>query len=239
MPTFAAVYFDCDSTLSAIEGVDELLDFAPAALREDIARLTTQAMEGTLPLSQVYETRLRLLAPRREQLDHVGELYVARIVPDARALIDALRFLGKQVGIVSGGILGPVQRVAEHLGIPPANVHAVQLHFDAAGNYVDYDRKSPLSKNGGKVEVLRALPASHHPLAFVGDGATDLETQGTAQLFIGYGGVATRAIVRDRAQAFVGTSSIAPVLRHVATAEELARLARDAKFAPLLSAAKA
>ena len=36
----AAVYFDCDSTLSAIEGIDELLEFAPASLRQDILELT-------------------------------------------------------------------------------------------------------------------------------------------------------------------------------------------------------
>ena len=29
----AAVYFDCDSTLSSIEGVDELLQFVDEALR--------------------------------------------------------------------------------------------------------------------------------------------------------------------------------------------------------------
>ncbi|MGK0265650.1 MAG: hypothetical protein ACI8UD_004315, partial [Planctomycetota bacterium] len=34
-PPFAAVYFDCDSTLSSIEGVDELLQFADPELRKD------------------------------------------------------------------------------------------------------------------------------------------------------------------------------------------------------------
>jgi phosphoserine phosphatase len=237
--TFAAVYFDCDSTLSAIEGVDELLAFAPPSLRADVLDLTTRAMEGTLPLAQVYETRLRLLSPRREQLDRIGELYVARIVPDAAALVEALQFLGKEVGIVSGGLLVPVQRVAQHLGIPLANVHAVPLVFDARGDYIDFDRSSPLWRNRGKIEVLQRLPAAQRPVAFVGDGATDLETQGTADLFIGYGGVAARPVVRDRAQVFVGTPSLAPVLLHVATPQEVQQLARHPRFAPLLSAAKA
>lgn len=235
---FASVWFDCDSTLSAIEGVDELLAFAPKELRADIAALTTKAMEGALPLAEVYETRLRLLAPRRDQLDRIGELYVARLVPDARALVEALQHLGKHVGIVSGGLLVPVQAVARHLGVPDANVHAVPVLFDVAGHYVDFDRRSPLWKNQGKVEVLRALPADRRPLAFVGDGVTDLETQGTADLFVGFGGVVARPRVRDGAQVFVATPSLAPVLKHVTTADERAGLASLVRFAPLLSAAR-
>jgi len=237
-PPFATVLFDCDSTLSAIEGVDELLAFAPPALRADIAALTTKAMEGTLPLADVYETRLRLLAPRRDQLDRIGELYVARLVPDAQDLVAALAFLGKHVGIVSGGLAIPVLAVANHLAIPATNVHAVPVLFDERGDYVDFDRRSPLWRNRGKIEVVQALPPERRPVAFVGDGVTDLETQGTVDLFVGFGGVAVRAAVRERAQVFVATPSLAPVLQHVTTAEERQRLAQHARFAPLLSAAR-
>ena len=132
-PPFAAVYFDCDSTLSTIEGVDELLEFADPELRRDIAALTTQAMDGTLPLAEVYESRLSKLAPRREQLDLIGEHYVKHLVPDALATIQALQSLGKHVGIVSGGLLVPVRHLAAHLGVPLDCVHAVPLHFHPDG----------------------------------------------------------------------------------------------------------
>ncbi|MEO6598009.1 MAG: HAD family hydrolase, partial [Planctomycetota bacterium] len=209
-PPFAAVYFDCDSTLSAIEGVDELLQFAPSELRADIAELTRQAMDGQKPLAEVYETRLARLAPRREQLDRIGALYVERLVPHARDVVLALRSLGKHVGIISGGLLVPVLHVAHCLGIEPQNVHAVPLHFDAAGNYRDFERSSPLWRNGGKIDVIKNLPPTHRPVAFVGDGITDLETQGTVDLFVGFGGVVARPVVQQRAQAFVASASLAP-----------------------------
>lgn len=231
----AAVYFDCDSTLSAIEGVDELLQWAPADLRADIAALTEQAMAGTLPLADVYERRLRTLAPRREQLDLVGELYVARLVPHAREVVRALQSLGKHVGILSGGLLVPVQHVARHLGIDPGNVHAVPLLFDRHGAYVDFDRRSPLWRNLGKVEVVRSLPATHHPLAFVGDGITDAETRGHVAKFVGFGGVVVRPRVRELAEAFVTDQSLAAVLPHVLTTDEQRRLAADPRFAALHS----
>jgi len=39
-----------------------------------------------------------------DDLDAVGALYVQRAVPDARDVVAALQALGKQVGIVSGGL---------------------------------------------------------------------------------------------------------------------------------------
>lgn len=235
IPALAAVYFDCDSTLTSIEGVDELLQWAPADLRAEIVALTEQAMNGTLPLAEVYERRLARLAPRREQLAAIGELYVARLVPHAREVVAALQALGKHVGIISGGLLVPVHRVAAHLGIAASHVHAVPLRFDAHGAYVDFDRGSPLWRNGGKIEVVQALPPTHRPLAFVGDGITDAETRGHVARFVGFGGVVARPTVRARADAFAEGPSLASILPHVLTGDERARLARDPGFAPLLS----
>lgn len=237
VPPFASVWFDCDSTLASIEGVDELLQFAAPGLRAEIARLTEQAMNGERPLADVYAQRLAILAPRREQLAAVGELYVQRLVPDAALVVAALRWLGKPVGIVSGGLLVPVLHVATHLGIPRELVHAVPVSFTAAGDYVDFDRTCSLWRNRGKVEIVRSMPAAHRPLAFVGDGVTDLETQGVADRFVGFGGVVARPKVRESAEYFVTTKSLAGVLPHVLTDAELQRLASDRRFAALLSAA--
>jgi phosphoserine phosphatase len=193
-------------------------------------------MNGTMPLAEIYETRLSRIAPQRDLLRRVGELYVERRVPQARDCVQALLALGKHVGIISGGLLMPVRHLAEFLGIPLVNVHAVEVSFSAGGDYLDFDHRSPLWQNGGKVEILRALPTEHRPVAFIGDGVTDLETQGTADLFIGFGGVAAREPVRRAAEAFVEGPSLAPILRHLLTATETARLASMPRFAVLLSA---
>src|SRR5262249_6405171 len=107
----------------------------------------------------------------------------------------------------------------------------------ARGAYRDFDRASPLWRNGGKAELVRALAAPLRPLAFVGDGATDLETQGAADLFVGYGGGAVREGGRAAAQCWVATPSLAPVLGFVLTADERARLAPQPAFAQLLARA--
>jgi phosphoserine phosphatase len=237
-PPFAAVYFDCDSTLARIEGVDELVGGLPAARRQELLALTEQAMNGTLPLADVYAQRLHTIAPTRAQLQAVGRSYCAHPVADAALVVAALRHLGKHVGIVSGGLLEPVLAFAEHLGIDRANVHAVPLVFAADGSYRDFDRSSPLWRNGGKIEVLRALPAAHRPLAFVGDGVTDLETQGqAADRFVGFGGVAVRPRVAREAEAWFAAPTLAPLLQLVLTDGERRVLAGTPRFDDLLARA--
>jgi phosphoserine phosphatase len=233
---FAAIYFDCDSTLTAIEGIDELVTDAAPAVRAEIAALTAAAMAGELPLAQVYERRLALLAPRREQVARLADLYRQHAVPDAGEVIAALHHLGKHTGILSGGIFEPVSRFARWLGISGQNVHAVPVAFTADGAYDGFQRASPLWRNGGKVEALRALPADHHPLAFVGDGITDAELRGHVARFVGFGGVVARPRVRELADVYVAEPRLAAVLPHVLAADELAALAAVPRFAPLLSA---
>lgn len=233
-PPFNAFYFDCDSTLSAIEGVDELAGSIPESLRNEILALTEQAMDGTLPLSEVYEGRLRRLAPTRALCERLGQGYIDNLLPDTAEVVAALQSLGKQVGVVSGGFEIPVRILAAHLGIPETNVHAVPLLFDDAGNYRDFDRMSHLWQNGGKVEVLLRLPTSHRPVLYVGDGITDLETQGTVDLFVGFGGVATREPVRRQAEAWISGPGLSKVLEIGLTASERQQLERDARFADLL-----
>lgn len=236
-PPYASIWFDCDSTLTAVEGVDELVRWSDPQARAEVAQLTERAMAGELPLADVYERRLQRLQPRREHVDRIGELYVERLVPDAAATVAALRHLGKRVGVVSGGLLPPVQRVAAALGIAPADAHAVGIAFAADGSYAGFDRASPFARNQGKAEFVRALPQSLRPCAFVGDGITDAETQGCADRFVGFGGVVARAAVQARADAFARGPSLADCLPHLLAADELARLRAQPRFAPLVAAA--
>ncbi len=230
-PPFNAFYFDCDSTLSAIEGVDELATFVPEQLRREILALTEQAMEGTLPLAEVYEGRLHRLAPSRKACEKLGQLYIENLVPGAEVAVAALQSLDKEVGVISGGFEIPVRILAKHLNIPENRVHAVPLLFDESGHYRDFDRSSPLWKNAGKVEVLAALPRTQRPVLYLGDGVTDLEAQGTVDLFVGFGGVAVREAVKRNAEAWV--ENLERVLALGLTQSERELLRDDDRFSGL------
>lgn len=234
MGPFASFYFDCDSTLSSIEGVDELTRKLSTEQRNEMLALTDRAMNGTAPLAQIYEERLGVLAPGRDELETVGRFYVQNLVPDAADTIAALQFLGKHVGIISGGLYQPVLALALHLGVPEENVHAVPVRFDSAGDYLDFDRESPLWQNHGKVRVLEAVPAEHRPVLFTGDGVTDLEAKDVVGLFVGFGGFERRPRVEKEAEVFVTRKSLAAVLEPGLTDDEKKTLAGEPRFAGLL-----
>jgi phosphoserine phosphatase len=223
--SFDLIFFDCDSTLSAIEGIDELARFKGKEWRVGV--LTEKAMNGDLDLAEVYGKRLQAIRPTRGQLKAIEERYWETIVPDVEAVIGALRFLGKQIFIVSGGLAEPVRGFGKRLGVPPENIRAVELEYnELSGNwwqyyqpetrqrqtYLDYD-EGPLTVSSGKPAIIAALAGSKHGRRLmVGDGASDLATRPVVDLFVGFGGVVSREKVKNGSDVFVSTQSLAPVL---------------------------
>lgn len=205
---FRTVVFDCDSTLSAIEGVDELA----GTHRAQVAQLTEAAMRGEIRLEDVYGRRLALIQPTRAQVEALGARYVDTLVPDARAVVVALRGAGVAVRVMSGGLLPAVLALGAALGLSDGDVGAVAVTFDGEGRYVDYDAASPLARAGGKLALLaewrRSLPG---PVLLVGDGATDLEAAPAADLFVAFAGVADRSAVTSQASVVIRSNSLAPV----------------------------
>ena len=204
-----AVVLDCDSTLSAIEGIDELA----GAKRDEVEALTSAAMRGDVPLEAVYGRRLALIRPDRRRVDELARLYVERLVPDAAEVVTALRAEDIGVRIVSGGLLPAVRAVAAALGIPDGDVAAVDVRFSADGAFAGFDEESPLARAGGKCDVLAAWrPTLGTRVMMVGDGATDAEAAAAADIFVAYAGIVERADVVARADAVIRTRSLAPLL---------------------------
>lgn len=210
---YRVVIFDCDSTLTRIEGIDELARMQDC--EAGIAALTTAAMEGRVRLEDVYGRRLALIKPARRDVERLGRRYVDEIVPGARDTVAVLQAAGAAVHVVSAGVRPAVLALAGALGIDAACVHAVDLEFDATGGYRDFDRASPLARTGGKREVCAGLIARLGRCAAVGDGITDLEMQEAGADFIGFGGVVVREPVRRAAARYVeapGLDAVLPLL---------------------------
>lgn len=222
---FQRVIFDCDSTLVTVEGIDELARLKGRA--GHIAELTRRAMEGLMPLEQVYAERLNLLRPTRAELAEVGRCYRRALAPEAAGVVAALQHAGVEVFIVSGGLLDAVLHLAAYLKVPAAHVRAVAVELDQLqGEWWDYTRRrfagnsaerylnfapTPLAESNGKTEVVRELSASRRAM-LVGDGATDLAAKEAVRLFVGFGGVTRRESVAAGAEVFIDGPGLAPVL---------------------------
>lgn len=204
MPTLhRLICFDCDSTLSAIEGIDELARLRGPACFQAIEGMTREAMEGKIALDAIFARRLEIIRPTRAETLAVGDHYIREIEPTARATVAALQAAGWTVAIVSGGYTQAIEPLARHLGI--ARIEAVPLCFDAVGNYAGYETAAPAARRGGKPAILRALKAELQPgqCVMVGDGVSDLETRDEVDLFVGFGRYAERSAVKAGAHRFI------------------------------------
>ncbi len=208
--SFDIICFDCDSTLSEIEGIDELAERAGCGTA--MAALTNAAMNGEVALESVYGQRLNLIQPDKQAIDWVAELYIERMVLGVAAVFQQLQDQGKQIHIISGGLKQAILPLAAKLNIAVDHVHAVDVYFDDKGNYLKFNEQSPLARNGGKAEVCRQLNPDNLKLAIVGDGNTDMEAKKAGAFCIGFGGVVARDIVRGQADVFVDDPDLQAVL---------------------------
>jgi len=199
------IIFDCDSTLSAIEGIDELGRLRGPEVFAQVEAMTNDAMNGKITVEAVFGERLRFIRPTAADVAEVGRHYVATVEPTAAATLATLRAAGWTPLILSGGFRNAIRPLADHLGI--ARVEAVDLYFDAQGNYAGFDEAYPTTRSGGKPELIRALKAELNPdrIVMVGDGVSDLETQPEVDLFVGFGRYVAREKVRSGAARFVNS----------------------------------
>lgn len=204
---FKTVIFDCDSTLSTIEGIEELA----RDHRAEVEALTDEAMRGTLPLEQVYGRRLRLVNPPRGRVIALGQRYIETLVPDTREVFQALRSEGIALRIISGGLRPAVVAMAQALDVGEDDVAAVDIFFGTDGTYANFEESSPLAASGGKRQVIEAWNVAR-PVLMVGDGATDLEARPAVDAFVAFAGVVYRPQVVAGADYVIRERSLAPIV---------------------------
>jgi phosphoserine phosphatase len=245
-PPFQHVIFDCDSTLTKVEGIDVLAESAGKGWRVSV--LTKAAMGGDIDLEGIYAKRLSAVRPTRGEVQAIRRVYKQNAVADAAKVIAGLQALGHQIYIVSGGLAEPVIEFGLFLGVPRQNIRAVEVEYDSlsgrwwhnidnrpnvAERYLTYSEEA-LTLSDGKARIIRELLGDQRGRSLlVGDGVSDLLASETVDLFVGFGGVTVRSQVRNSAPAFIWSASLAPVLAIAAGPVELGRL-RGSRHEPVL-----
>jgi phosphoserine phosphatase len=193
------LFVDCDSTLSSIEGIDELARLSGPETFAQVVDLTNSAMNGETPLEDVFKRRMEIIRPNREMIRSVGETYIETIVPGVEKMLAQAVSMGWTPVIISGGFAPIIKPLADHLGIH--HVEAVPLIFDDTGEYIGYAEHFPTTRNLGKNEIIREWKQALLPerVIMIGDGISDLETKTDVDLMIGFGGVVERSKVKQGA----------------------------------------
>ena len=207
---FAA--FDMDSTLIAIECIDEIA--ALAGRGEQVAAITEAAMRGEISdFRESLARRLALLAGQPLSLLDRVLCERLRFNPGAHELCAALKAAGLKLGLVSGGFTHFTRHVAAELGMDFVRANELEVRdghltgqvcMQAWGDVVDGEQKRRFL-----LEHCALLGIEPAQAMAVGDGANDLPMMGAAGLSVAY---CAKPRVRDAARVSINQGGLQRLL---------------------------
>lgn len=174
---------DMDSTIVVEETLDELA--AHAGMKEPIAAITRQSMNGEVAFADALRRRVAML--RGLPCEALEATWRAiRIMPGARELVATMRGHGATTVLVSGGFTYFTSRVADRLGF---DIHHANTLLDD-GTALTGAVGEPVLDRDTKRDTLLAIAASKRleraETMAVGDGANDLDMLREAGLGIAF-----------------------------------------------------
>lgn len=216
---FSHIVFDCDGTLTSIEGIDRLAEFNHCD--KVVKELTAYAMGSCGLTPEIYRKRLNLIKPTKNQVKQLATDYFTHQVKGVKTLFDILIKLQKKIYIFSAGVYEAVCQFGTKLMIATDCIYAVSIYFNEKGEYVDFDHHSPLIYNNGKCQLIKHLFSEHDSIAFIGDGLNDFAAKEVVERFIGFGGVFYRKNLANQCDYYLTSYSLEEVLPLLLTKEEL------------------
>uniref|UniRef100_A0A7D7QY02 Glycerol-3-phosphate dehydrogenase [NAD(+)] n=1 Tax=Chlamydomonas raudensis TaxID=284013 RepID=A0A7D7QY02_9CHLO len=209
-----AICFDVDCTITTNDGLDLLAEFMGKG--EECEKITNQAMDGTVDLSESLEQRLQIIncTPADVKRFIKANPPQSRLAPGIVPFIKALKSRGIHIFLLTGGFREIMLPIAAYLDIPMENVFANRMLWQwddetmEPTKLVGFDTSEPTSRNQGKPEAIMQIRDKYpyNSVVMIGDGITDLEAvqvTGAADLFIGYGGIIEREMVKSEADWYV------------------------------------
>lgn len=177
------VLADMDSTIIAEETLDELA--AHAGIKDQIAAITTRAMNGELDFETALRERVALLKglPETALQETLDKMVVN---PGAQAFIQTMRDNGATCILVSGGFTFFTSRVASAVGFNGDHGNTLDIENGVLKGTVGL----PILDKFAKLEFLKhycgELGLTMQDALTIGDGANDLPMLKAAGLGIGY-----------------------------------------------------
>ena len=177
---------DYDSTFIKVESLDELSKISNGddeTINNKISAITNLGMEGKISFSDSLRKRLELIECNKEDIVKTVEILEKKVSDSFKNNISFLKNNAENILIVSSGFHELIEPVVIQYGIKKENIFSNKFLYDK-NKVIGYDKKNPLSKSQGKVNILKELKLKGE-VHVIGDGYTDYEIkkEGLANYF--------------------------------------------------------
>ncbi len=181
---FGLVAMDMDSTLLAIESIDEVADMQ--GIKAQVAEITQRTMRGEIVFAESLRQRTALL----KDLDQDALQYVydhrVRLSPGAEKMLQRMKSAGLKTMVISGGFTFFTERIKSRLSLDYAAANTLDIQDGKLTGKV----LGEIIGAHGKAEVLNKvreeLGLKREQLIAIGDGANDLGMMEAAGVSIAY-----------------------------------------------------
>jgi phosphoserine phosphatase len=201
------VALDMDSTLIAIECIDEIADLL--GIKPEVAAITARAMRGEIEFRESLVRRVALLEGLpASALDRIYSERL-RLSPGAERMLAGFKAFGARTMLVSSGFTYFTDRLRARLDFDESVANVLEIADGAltgriCGAIVDEQTKAQ------RLAAMRARYAGDGGLVVaIGDGANDLPMLEQADLSVAY---RAKPIVRERATCAVDYCGLDAVL---------------------------
>ncbi len=184
---------DFDSTFIKSETFELLGKFSLAEQLEaenilkEIHQITDEAMEGKINFSESLSRRIDLLKATKHHIEPLIEKIRGDISSSFSRNKQFFKDYSNQIYIISNGFREIIVPVVQDFGIPEKNVFANTFTYSEDGKIKGFDKKNILSKDNGKVELLKSLNLQGD-IYVIGDGYSDYQIKkaGLANTFYAF-----------------------------------------------------
>ncbi len=170
------IIIDFDSTFIKIESLDELLKTFAKNKNSliKIQKLTDMGMNGEISFQKSLSERIKLLNSNKNDLNIVIDVINQNVTDSFKKNKKFINENKDKIIIISGGFYELIYPVVSKFGIKKENIFANKFIYDKYGKIIGIDKNNPLSKNNGKVKIIKSLNLDGNVIV-IGDGYTDYE----------------------------------------------------------------
>jgi len=201
--------FDFDSTLMDGETIDFLAD--ELGIRDEVAKITEEAMSGRLDFFESLTTRVKLL----EGLDYNRAVEICRNLPlmnGAKETIKALQDKGYKIVCFSGGFRIGTSPAKEILGIDADFANILHHKNGKLTGLVGGDMMFNFSKGDMIQRIQRLLDVTHDDTIAIGDGANDKSMFAYANKRVAF---CAHDILKAEANIIIEEKDLTQILKHI------------------------